>query len=147
MKQLNLIGNIFNDDGVDAILEALCHLFAYTNCLLLGHNTNIGDRTAINLLALIEQSEHKSLPLLELGSTSFTEKGLGALNHAMEMQPFSSFLELGCMDPSHCFSQYLLPPPSLYSRISSVATSLKILHEAKHLQQFTTVGFHWEKVG
>lgn len=138
VKQLNLIGNIFNDDGADAILEALRHPFAYTNWLLLGGNTNIGDRTAIDLSALIKQSEHKSLLSLELGSTSVTEKGLGALYHAMEMRPFS-FLELGYMDPSPRLSRYLLPP-SLYSRISSVAKSLKNLHEAKHLQQLVFTG-------
>ena len=80
IKTLNLIGNVFNDKGLEILInKALSHPHSYIESLLIGRNTEIGDITAYNLAHLKKKSSSSSLTYLEMGSTSITSKGIQAL--------------------------------------------------------------------
>merc|ERR1712038_908255 len=139
---LNLIGNLFGDDGANDIVVALDHPFSYTDTILLGRNGRIGDKTAIELARMIETSNHKlnstvypnvvgkNLTWLELGGTSLGKNGIITLYQALGIRPFS-YLGL----------EYMEKRKGFFSRIdASVAKSLEDLDEAKYLQSLTLTG-------
>ena len=128
VEQLNLIGNLFDYNGVNAVAEALDHPFSYTESLLLGRNEQIEDNAALRLAKLIESSKNKSKPgklltWLEVGGTTITKNGLAELYRAMGTR---SFFYFGL--------QYLAS--------SSVGKSLKHLRKAEYLQELSLAGNH-----
>ena len=75
VETLNLIANVFDDNGVEALVGALEHPASYTRSLLIGRNENIGDGMATKLANLISSQVNTTVsPLLwlEIGSTAVT---------------------------------------------------------------------------
>lgn len=147
VADLNVIGNLFDDDGVDAIAEALDHPFSYTESLLLGRNRRIGDKAATRIATLIASPKRKTgsnlnpdvagkyLNWLEIGGTAMTASGIAELYRAMGTRSFS-FLGL---ESTRRHINFLLP--DYFNDLTSpIPESLKHLHEAKYLQSLSLNG-------
>ena len=147
VESLNLLANIFDDDGVQYIVEALEHEYAYTTMLLLGRNRNVGDDSARKLANLIKSrdpiqadadgsiSPHPGeyLTWLHFGGTSVTQKGLQAMFEALGTRWFE-FLGLEYTKRS------LLQRMIVWWRFNPVRQSVSMVKEAKLLQEFSLPG-------
>ncbi|KAL3922470.1 MAG: hypothetical protein SGILL_002189 [Bacillariaceae sp.] len=149
VQDLNLIANSFDATGVEYLLQALQHKYAYTDQLLLGRNRHLGDDAAFQLAHFIQEHtpiiitdpskdkdnqppSGKYLTWLEFGSTSVTPDGLKALYKAAGSRPME-YLGLTYMDS-------WWPRLPAWMGQSPIPYSIPGLHQAKQLQEISLVG-------
>ncbi len=157
VSELNLIGNLFGDEGIIALCDALKQPFSYTETLMVGRNEYVGDASAMRLSSLIKSMssrrrnnqslaftntvdasnlartyEGSLLRWVDMEGTSLSKNGIIALYDAIGTCDSFSYLGLSYM-------QHRRIPP-FRNVNNSVRKSLKYLKHAKNLQEINLSG-------